>query len=260
MSKSKQAGRESAAARAAAVRAEQDHAERRRNLLIVVAVVCAILAIVVGGFIFQSKRDTTGEADNAPTGPVSTAIAGDAAVAAADKYGLAVGDPDAKVKVEIFEDFLCPFCEQFESASREQLREDAAAGKAYVVYRPISFLNDYSVRAQNALAVVLDESGPDVALKYHDLLFENQPSETGQMPSDDWLIEQAVAAGAKAADVTDGIENLAYRQWVVNSTDEGSKRRVTGTPTVFVNGTAITDVTSMEDLLAQTQQQIDDGQ
>ena len=73
-------------------------------------------------------------------------------------------------------------------------------------------------------------------MKYHDLLFENQPSETGKMPSDQWLIEQAVAAGAKAGDVTDGIENLAYKQWVVNSTDEASKRRVTGTPTVFVNG------------------------
>ena len=257
---SKQASRESAAARAAAVRAEQDRAERRRNLLIVGAVVAAILAIVVGGFLFQSMRDTTGEADNAPTGTVSTATAGDVAVAAADRYGLGVGNPDAKVKVEIFEDFLCPFCAQFESASREQLREDVEAGKAYLVYRPISFLNDYSVRAQNAFAVVLNKSGPDVALKLHDLLFENQPSETGKMPSDQWLIEQAVAAGAKAADVTDGIENLAYKQWVINSTDEASKRLVTGTPTIFVNGTAVKDVTSMDDLLAQTQQQIDDGQ
>ena len=118
MSKSKQT-RESAASRAAAVRAEQDRAERRRNLLIVGGVVVAILAIVVGGFLFQSMRDTTGEADNAPTGPVPTATAGDVAVAAADKYGLGVGNPDAKVKVEIFEDFLCPFCAQYESASRD---------------------------------------------------------------------------------------------------------------------------------------------
>ena len=107
---------------------------------------------------------------------------------------------------------------------------------------------------------MLNRSGPDVALKFHDLLFENQPSETGKMPGDNWLIEQAVAAGAKAADVTDGIENLAYKQWVINGTDDASKRQVTQTPTVFVNGTAIAGATSIDDLLARTQQQIDDGQ
>ena len=181
-------------------------------------------------------------------------------MAAADTYGLGVGNPDAKVKVEIFEDFLCPFCEQYESASRDQLREAAAEGKAHLVYRPIAFLSEYSMRAQNAFAVVLNESGPEIALQYHDLLFDHQPSETGRMPGDDWLIDQAVAAGARAADVTDGIEDMTYEQWVVNSTDEASKRRVTGTPTVFVNGAAITDVTGMDDLLAQTKQQIDDGQ
>jgi protein-disulfide isomerase len=257
---SKRSNRESAAARAAAVRAEQERAERRRNVLIVVSVVVAIAVIVGVGFFFQSKRDTTGEADNAPTGTVSTATAGDAAVAAADKYGLGVGNPAAKVKVEIFEDFLCPFCAQYESASRDQLRKDVAAGKVYLVYRPLSFLNEYSARAQNAFAVVLNVSGPDVALKYHDLLYENQPSETGKMPGDDWLIEQAVAAGAKASAITDGIEKMAYKQWVLNATDDASKRKVTQTPTIFVNGTAIEGATSIEDLLAKTEQKIDDGQ
>ena len=81
-------------------------------------------------------------------------------MAVADKYGLGVGNPDAKVKVEIFEDFLCPFCEQYESASRDQLRQDAADGKAYLVYRPVPFINDYSARSLNAFAVVLNDDRP----------------------------------------------------------------------------------------------------
>jgi protein-disulfide isomerase len=257
---SKKAGRESAAARAAAVRAEQERAERRRNILIVVGVVVVVAVIVGVGFFVQSSRDTTGEADNAPSGPVPTATAGDAAVAAADKYGLGVGNPDAKVKVEIFEDFLCPFCDQYEKAGRDQLRQDVADGKAYLVYRPLAFLNEYSARSLNAFAVVLNTAGPEAALKFHDLLYDNQPSETGKMPDNNWLIDNAVQAGATKAEVTDGINMDQYKQWVVNGADDASKRRVTQTPTVFVNGTAITGATSIEDLLARTQQQIDDGQ
>ena len=110
---------------------------------------------------------------------------------------MGVGDPDAPVKVEVFEDFLCPFCGQFEATSRADLRQAADDGKAYVVYRPIAFLNEYSTRSLNAFGVVLDTSGGAVALKFHDLLYENQPEEGGAMPDDEWLIDKAVEAGRR---------------------------------------------------------------
>jgi protein-disulfide isomerase len=257
---SKRAGRESAAARAAAVRAQQASAERRRNLYVAGAVLGVILLVVGIGFFVQSQRDTTGQTAVDPAASQTTASAGDVQVAAAETYGLGVGNPDAKVKVEIFEDFLCPFCQQYETVSRDQLRQDAADGKAYIVYRPFAFLNEYSARALNAFAVVLNKSGPDVALKFHDLLYENQPSESGTMPDNSWLIQKAVAAGAKAADVTAGINNMVYKQWVINGADAASKRQVTSTPTIFVNGKAIAAAASIDDLLTRTQQQIDDGQ
>src|SRR6266540_350051 len=165
-SMSRKAARESAAARAAAVLAEQQRAESRRRLFIVGGVVLSVLLIVGVGFAIQSNRDTTGGNAATPTGSASaTASASDTggdtgeyAVAAADTYGLGLGDPSAKVKVEIFEDFLCPYCNEYEHAGRDQLRQDVADGKAYVVYRPIAFLNEYSVRALNAFAVVLEKS------------------------------------------------------------------------------------------------------
>ena len=80
------------------------------------------------------------------------------------------------------------------------------------------------------------------------------------MPGNNWLINKAVPGRRDQADVTDGIKNGQYKQWLVNSADDASKRQVTQTPTVFVNGTAIAGATSIDDLLARTQQQIDDGQ
>lgn len=235
----------------------------KRNALIVAAVVVALVAVVGIGWAIQANRDTTGDdaktpgqsssrgASPSPTesttesggptesttqsgGPTESPSPG--APAAADTYGLGVGDPDAPVKVEIFEDYQCPYCKQFEEASHDKLRQAAESGEAYVVYRPMAFLNDYSGRALNAFGVVLDVSGGEVALAFHDLLFENQPSESGPWPSDDDLVALAVEAGAEEDQVRRGIEQLDFGQWVVNGNDAASKRGVTGTPAVFVNG------------------------
>ena len=239
----------------------------KRNGIVALAVV-AVIAIVVGiGYAVQSQRDTTGENAAAPSDPSSTATSGSSGsattgsgpkVALADKYGVGVGDPGAPVKVEVFEDFLCPFCRQFEAASHNDLRQAAADGKAYVVYRPIAFLNEYSTRSLNAFGVVLDTSGGTVALKFHDLLYENQPDEGGAMPDNDWLIDKAVEAGAKEDAIRPGIEKLAFKQWMINGNDDASRRGVNSTPTVFVNGDQVTG-SSIDDLAAQVQARIDSG-
>ena len=225
--------------------------------LTVGAIVLVILAIVGIGLVIQSRRDTTGEVATEPTA-TATATAGDSQVAAADTYGLGVGNPDAPVKIEIFEDFLCPFCQAYEEAGREQLRALVAEGKAYVVYRPIAFLNEYSARALNAFAVVLEKAGPEVALKFHDRLYDEQPAETGAMPDNQWLIEQAVAVGANADDITAGIDDYAFKQWLINGADDASKRGVNQTPTVFANGVAVQG-TSIADLVAKTETVIEAG-
>ena len=237
----------------------------RRNGLVAVAVV-AVIAIVVGiGYAVQAGRDTTGKdaaapgdssSSSSPTGGAPASDDGDPGVA--DTYGVGIGDPKAPVKVEVFEDFLCPYCRQFEGTSRDDLRQAAVDGKAYVVYRPIAFLDEYSTRSLNAFGVVLDASGGAVALKFHDLLYENQPDEGGTMPDDEWLIDRAVEAGAKEDAIRPGIEKLSFKQWMINGNDDASQRGVNSTPTVFVNGDQISG-SSIDDLAAQVQARIDSG-
>ncbi|QIX26035.1 thioredoxin domain-containing protein [Nocardioides sp. JQ2195] len=234
----------------------------KRNLLVGGGIVLLLVAIVVIGWAVQSQRDTTGEDARNPGESATTNATGassDAASAGvADTYGLGVGDPEAPVKVEVFEDFQCPFCMQFEVASRDQLHEAAANGDAYVVYRPFAFLNDYSERALNAFGVVLDASGGEVALAFHDLLFDRQPSESGPWPSDDELVDLAVEAGADEDDVRDGIENHDFAQWVVNGNEDTSKRGVHQTPTIVVDGEPVTG-NSIQELVDNTISAIDAG-
>lgn len=233
----------------------------RKNGLVVAAVVAALLVVVGVGWVVQSGRDTTGESAETPADAAAsdTAASPDTAPAAADTYGVGIGDPEAPAKVEIFEDFLCPFCADFESASQSTLREAALGGEAFVVYRPIAFLDDYSARALNAFGVVLDEHGGEVALAFHDLLFENQPGERGALPDDEWLIDLAVEAGADEDAIRDGIEGLAFEQWMVNANDDASQRPVNATPTVFVDGEPISG-RSIDDLLSNMESAIADAQ
>ncbi len=223
--------RQSSAARAAEIRAQQARAERRRNLGVVGAVVVAIALVVGVGFYLQSQRDTTGQAATPPAGVTDT-------------YGVTVGQADAPKTITVYEDFQCPICHDFEQATMMQVRQGVADGTVKVDYRMVAFLDhasstDYSSRALNAAGVVLDAAGPDVFLKFHDLLFDNQPAENTPGLSDDELIAYAVQAGATEAQVSAGIKDNAFHQWVLNATDQMSKEKVTGTPTVFIDGTKV---------------------
>lgn len=226
------------AARAAALRAEQERKERQRRFFTIGGVVLLLLAIVGVGFFLQWRANQTVEGAATPAGATST-------------YGMRLGDEGATHEVVVYEDFLCPACKAFEDAMDEELATAVDEGRATVEYRPLNFLErfgDYSERSANAFAVVLDAAGPEVAKEFHDLLFAEQPSESGPFPDDAWLVEKAVEAGATEADVVDGINDLAFAGWVQNAVVQATDERVQGTPTVLVDGEAV-DAASLPDAL-----------
>ncbi|WP_310529505.1 thioredoxin domain-containing protein [Nocardioides sp.] len=227
-----------AALRAAALRAEQERREKQRRLYTIAGVVGALLVVVAVGFWLQSRAGKVDETAAVPTGATSD-------------YGLRLGDAGADHEVVIYEDFLCPACKAFEDASAETLDSAVADGRATVEYRPLDFLSrfgDYSQRTANAFAVVLDAAGPDVAKKFHDILYAEQPAEEGDHPDDAWLIEKAVEAGATEADVAAGFKNLEFGPWVANGVKAATSAGIKGTPTVIVDGEAIEASTLAEAL------------
>ncbi|MEO5710851.1 MAG: thioredoxin domain-containing protein [Nocardioidaceae bacterium] len=240
---------QAASARAAEIRAAQERKERRRNTLVVTGVGVAVLAIVLVLFtIANGKRDTTAAAGSAPTGAIG--------------YAVPAGPSSAPVRVTVYEDFLCPFCGQFEQASSKALEDDLTAGKVQIRYHVLTFLDrststEYSSRAANALAVVLDQAGPDVAKKFHDLLFAHQPAENSAGLTDGQLVGYAVEAGATKADVQGGIADRTFEQWVKNVGDQASKDKVNQTPTVFVDGKLLSG--SMDSLVAQVEKAVAAG-
>lgn len=224
------------AARAAAALEAQQREERRRRNLMVGGVVIGLLVLLVAGWLLTRALDTSDEV---------------AAPAAGSEFGLTIGPSDAPHEVIIYEDFLCPFCGEFERASSEELESLAADGNVRVEYRPFNLLSgisDYSERSAGAFSIVLEESGADVAKRFHDLLFENQPPESGPFPSNRDLVDLAVEAGADEDDVRAPIEAEEGADWVARATQAAEDAGVTGTPTVLLDGQVFQDGRTAEEL------------
>ncbi len=204
---------------------ERRKAARRKEQVTRLGLIAGVLVLIVGGYFLITNLGSD-KPDTPPAG-------------ASESYGLVVGDADAPRKVVVYEDFLCPFCGQLELTVRDRLDAAVEAGEVSVEYRPLGFLertSDYSPESANAFAVVLDAAGPDVAKTFHDLLFDNQPSEQGPFPDADELVGLAVEAGATEGDVRPGIEDMAFEGWVDAANDAASQEGVRSTPTVLIDG------------------------
>lgn len=221
--------RESRAARAAAELETLRKKQQRRTLLSVVGVVVLIL-VILGVSIFVGQQRSKDDTVTAPK-------AGSSSSAGA---GVTVGPKDAPHHVVVFEDFLCPYCGQFEKTTHARLAALASQGKVQVEYRPFVLLSQagpYSEDAAKVFAIVKSTAGNDVAKKYHDLLYANQPSEQGPFPGDDELVKLAVEAGADKAKVEAGVKSDAGASWVEASDQAAKDAGVQGTPTILLDGT-----------------------
>jgi protein-disulfide isomerase len=228
------------AERAAAALKEKQRRERRRQILTVVGVLVVIALIVGGGFLINSMRDDTAKtADTAP--------------APGSSFGLTIGSAAAPHKLIVYEDFLCPFCGEFEKATHEQLAQLAADNQVQVEYRPIVFLGragPYSANSTLIWWLVQQQAGDDVAKKFHDLLFANQPSEEGPFPSQDDLYALAAQAGADADAIKAAVANHEGAQEVADATKAATKLGVKSTPTLILDGKAFTNGRTVDDLAA----------
>lgn len=230
------------AQRAAAIQKAQASQERNRKILIVAVVLVVLTGAVVAGVLFSGgdKKDAVATATPSVTVSGQALVVGD--------------DPDAKTKVVVFEDFLCPYCREFEAASRTYLRKNAEQGKVLIEYRPFRLLqDDYSTRALTAWAAVLEGGTPEQALKLHDLLYDNQPYEDdADKPGVEDLTDLAKKAGVTDKKVLDSI-GVANSKFVDAAGQSATVAGVKGTPTVIVNGKQLegSSTSDMSDKLEQ---------
>nr|WP_235433554.1 thioredoxin domain-containing protein [Protofrankia coriariae] len=207
--------------KAAQARAAEAARARRRQRAIVGSVVVALLAVAaLIGVAVQSNRT-----ESAPVVLPVTATGTD--------NGIVVGRADAPVTVDFYEDFQCPICQELESTLGPNIQQMISDGRIRAVYHMMSFLGPESVRAANAAAAAAQEGK---FKEYHDILYANQPPEHSGGYQNDALTAFGARVGLTSPAFVEAVRNGTYNGYVAKVEDDASKRGVTGTPTVLVNG------------------------
>ena len=200
---------------------EDEEPPRSRRLLFILVPLGVVSAVIAGVVIFSSGGSTT-----PPKGP-------EAKVRTSEE-SLTVGSSDAPTKVIVYEDFGSRQSRDFETASRDFLRVEAAQGKVLVDYRPFAPAGEYSRRALEAWAAVLEGGTPKQALAFHDELFDRQPASGSASPAASDLEAWAVDAGVDKVLASDAIER-SDPDFVEATRRSARAANVEAAPTVLVD-------------------------
>jgi len=222
--------------KANAARREAERRARRRRVLMQLGVGAAVVVVIAGIVGGVSALGGQGAADAAPPvadASVALASGGEARVTA-EADGVGVGDPAAPVTLDVYEDYSCPHCAEYEAATGPLLDRLAASGQVRVVYHPIQVVTNYGRTAGNAAACVL-QSDPSAWPEVHSALFANHSARTDSWTGAEfgaWLADQGVADEAVPACAEDG----PFAGWIDANTDAAFAAGVKGTPTLRIDG------------------------
>lgn len=229
----------------------------RNQVLAGVAVVVVLAVAIIGGVLYTSSQnaaqdDVAGQirteleigdggvpATSVPAEQVAPRITGAGIVQA--------GSPKAPVTVDLYEDFLCPYCGQLFQQSNKELEQAVDNGQIKLNYHLVNFLDDasdppgYSTRAANAAMCSVDGGK---FRPYYEKLFTDQPEEGGP----GYPNQQLVAMGRQVGlgqEFASCVQRGTYTDQVRSASTRAQQRlaQVTGgqvgTPTVVVAGRQI---------------------
>ncbi|WP_137989945.1 DsbA family protein [Streptomyces vilmorinianum] len=217
----------------------------RRQVIVGVSAV-AVLAVAggIGYAVVQANKpsqwEAAAEASNV-TAPKNTEGTNGTTVV--------IGKPAAKKTLEIYEDSRCPVCAQFEQQVGATVDKDVEAGKYKIKYVGATFIDNVdqgegSKNALSALGAALDVS-PEAFMKYKAALYSPQfhPAESeDKFAKDSYLLEvaESVPALKGNAEFKKNVENGTFDAWAMKMSAAFDASGVTGTPTLKMDGKALT--------------------
>lgn len=210
-------------------------AAKRRRALVQVAVVGGVGVVVIAIIATAVILGTRGKAGPAAAPAISTTVS----VAGVDTpltiTGSAVrlGPAKPKATLDLWVDYSCPHCQEFEAANNEAINGLIAKGDLAVSYHNIQIVTGYGTEAGSAAACVA-VNDPNTWVAFNSALYANHSAETDSWTASDFR-DFAAKQGAGSA-TQDCIEAERYRSWISANTADATKNGVEGTPTMLLNG------------------------
>ncbi len=213
--------------------AEQQAAHRRRERrLLAGGVIAVVLVLIAAGIGFQAWRThrapSAGTVSPGPSVPVTIT----------DGQPISWGSAGAPVTVDLYEDFHCPHCGEFEEEYGQLLTDAQSAGTIRLRIFPMSFIDAGSAAAANGFACAA-ESGFGAA--FYTGLFANQNLDW----SDSQLNQLAErASGSVPAEFSTCVSDRRHATWADSIDAVATAAGVTATPTMFLDGQPV-DITTL---------------
>lgn len=207
--------------------------EAQRSRLMIIAGIVVLATLVVAFVIIQSVPPTqTGEVAEAtprsyPQADMNT-----------------MGDPNAPVKVDVWEDLQCPACLRFSENIEPLLVENyVTTGKVYYTFHHFPFLdnNSGSNESDQAASASMCAGDQGQFWQYKEIVFLNWNGENQGAYSDSRLTAFAEALGLNMEQFSACFESNKYKAQVDQSYNDGVAQGIASTPTTFVNGVMVTN-------------------
>ena len=152
-----------------------------------------------------------------------------------------MGQSEAAVSIEVFEDFACSHCQTFSTEVFPQIREQfISEGVVSFQFRDFPIpVDPWSWYAASAARSTQDIGGEASFFKFTKKIYEQQ---SVLLDNGYQLIHDAAeAAGISGCTAAVAAETLAYQDVVRDDKQSGIELEVPGTPAVFVNVTLLQD-------------------
>lgn len=199
---------------------------RQRTMIVsIVAVVAVVLAGVVGFGLYELQKPNSYHTP---------------AHANSDGTGIVVSN--GPVRVDLYVDYLCPHCKEFEDSAEATLDQMVKAKKIELIYHPIAILDQdtnptgYSSRAGSAAGCAADGGK---FLEFTKAAYSKQPAEGSAGLTDDQLIQIGAGVGLINPTFAQCVRAGMYVGWMAHNTDAAGNNNVSGTPTLMVNGKTV---------------------
>lgn len=147
------------------------------------------------------------------------------------------GDNNAKITIVEFSDFQCPYCKRFFDEAFKQIKDEYIKnGKVQLAFR--QFPLPFHQNAQKAAEASECANEQNKFWDFHDLLFKNQDTWSGQSASDAATSFNSYAQqlGLDSTQFISCLESSKYKQKVADDVSAGQKAGVSGTPSFVING------------------------
>jgi len=211
------------------IRERRRQSQLRNRIIVILLVVIGALLVTFALILPGLKKSGVG------TIVQITPVARKAAVNKAS-----MGNPNAPVKIDVWEDFQCSGCRSFSKDLEPQVIQTyVETGKVFYTFHFFPFIDGGQGESHQAANAAMCASAQDRFWDYHDTLFANWLGENAGSFTDSRLIVFAKNIGLDMTTFNACFQANTFADQIAQDVQAGSKLGVPPTPGIFVNGKTV---------------------